>query len=241
MRERRWWCVPATVFCAADGFITLCGHPPAYWSGDFSQVREGNPLAAWLLTVHPLAFAAAGVPYLLVVVGAILTAPRRWAAGVAIGVAVAHAFAVSLWCQALFREPLLPSAAVGLVLLALAALTLWRGRERAGPGATPDRGRPAFRFLGAAVLAALAYPLSLGPACWALSWLQLEGVPEVSHTVSWAYSPLGPAVVAGPGPVRRGLKWWMWVGMPPRTEFHDDRSKGVGWSNPGYTFTLWHY
>jgi hypothetical protein len=90
--------------------------------------------------------------------------------------------------------------------------------------------------------ATLAYPLSLGPACWALSWLQGEmRFPEVAYAVSSAYSPLAPAVIDGPGPVRRGLKWWIGVGMPARTEFHGDWPRGVGWSNPGYTYTLWHY
>ena len=32
--------------------------------------------------------------------------------------------------------------------------------------------------------------------------------------MSWAYSPLGPVVVDRPGPVRRGLRWWIGVGMP---------------------------
>ena len=91
-------------------------------------------------------------------------------------------------------------------------------------------------------LALLAYPLSLGPACWLMSWLRLEATqPEVAYAVSMAYCPLGPAVVGGPEPVRRGLKWWMGVGMPSRTVFHDDWPNGVGWSNPGYTYTLWHY
>ena len=65
--------------------------------------------------------------------------------------------------------------------------------------------------------------------------------PEVAYAVSWAYSPLAPAVIEGPEPVRRVLKWWIGVGMPARTEFHGDWSRGVGWSNPGYTYTLWHY
>src|SRR5262245_50516582 len=139
--RRLWWCLPATVFCAADGLITLWGQPAAYWSGGFSHVREGNRLAAWLLPVHRLAFAAAGVPYLMVVVGTILMVPPRWAAGVALGVAVAHAFAVGVWCQVLFRQPLLPSAVVGLVLFTLGALTGWLGWERAEPAALADRGR----------------------------------------------------------------------------------------------------
>ena len=103
-------------------------------------------------------------------------------------------------------------------------------------------GRRRFRLVGAAVLIALAYPLSLGPACWTMSGLEWEMThPEVAYAVSWAYSPLAPAVVFGPEPVRRVLKWWIGVGMPARTGFHGDWPRGVGWSNPGYTYTLWHY
>ncbi len=104
--------------------------------------------------------------------------------------------------------------------------------------------RPHFgsRLLGAALLAALAYPVSLGPACWALSWLRLEmRHPAIADAVSTAYGPLAPAAVSGPEPVRGALRWWIGVGMPPGTAFHGDWPRGIGWSNPGYTYTLWHY
>jgi hypothetical protein len=135
MREQRlWWCLPAVALCAADGFLTLWGQPAAYWSSGFAVVREGNPLAAWLLTIHPLAFAVSAVPYLLVVVGTVLIAPRRWAAAAALGVASAHAFAVGAWCLVLFRQPVLPLALEGLSLIGLATLTL-----RMGGGVRPRR------------------------------------------------------------------------------------------------------
>ena len=65
-------------------------------------MREGNPLAAWLLTVHSLAFAAA-VPYLLVVPGTVMVLPRCRAAP-AVGGTSAHAFAVGGWGLALLRS-----------------------------------------------------------------------------------------------------------------------------------------
>jgi hypothetical protein len=126
--QRLWWCLPAMVLCASDGLLTLWGQPAEYWSGGFELVREGNPLAAWLLTVHPLAFAAAGVPYLLVVLGTVMALPRRWAAAAAVVIASAHAFAVGLWCLVLFPQPLLPLTGLGLVLLALGVLAWRQGR-----------------------------------------------------------------------------------------------------------------
>jgi hypothetical protein len=125
--RRLWLCLPAVVLCAADGLVTLWGQPAAYWSGGFAVVREGNPLAAWLLAVHPLAFAAAAVPYVLLVVGTILMLPRRWAAAMAVGVASAHAFAVAAWCLILFRQSLLPMAATALVLIGLGVVAWRRG------------------------------------------------------------------------------------------------------------------
>jgi len=107
------------------------------------MVNEGNPLAAWLLTVHPLAFAASAVPYLLVVLGVVMVLPRRWAAAVAGGVASAHALAVGVWCLVLFRQPLFPLTAGGLVLVALGVLMWRRGRAHsADQAAAADR--PAF-------------------------------------------------------------------------------------------------
>src|SRR5262249_39553961 len=66
--ERLWWCLPAIVLCAADGLLTLWGQPEEYWSGNYASIREGHPVAAWFLSLHPLAFAASGVPYLVLVV-----------------------------------------------------------------------------------------------------------------------------------------------------------------------------
>jgi hypothetical protein len=243
-RQRLWLCLPPITLCAFDGCVTLWGQPAAYWAGDRAAVYEGNPLAAWLLALHPLAFAAAGVPYGLLLAGAILRLPRRCSEAVAVLFSFSHAVGVLTWTGFLMGESpgalalLVPAA----VLLLLAAW--WRcGRRFVRGHPVSDhtaRRRLGLRLLGVAVLVALAYPLSLGPACWALSWLQLEEVPAVAHYVSSAYGPLAPAALDGPEPVRRGLRWWIGVGMPGRTEFHGDWPRGVGWSNPGYTFTLWH-
>jgi hypothetical protein len=96
--QRLWLCLPSFVTVAADGCLTLLGQPEAYWTGGFAVVREGNPVAAWFLSVHPLAFAAAGVQYLLLIVGVVLVLPHRWAVVVAVAVPLAHAVAVAAWC-----------------------------------------------------------------------------------------------------------------------------------------------
>jgi hypothetical protein len=126
--ERLWLCVPVIVLCAADGLLTLAGQPAEYWSGGYAAVNEAQPVAAWFLTLHPLAFAFAGVPYILLVAGGILWLPRRYAVAVAVIVALAHAFAVFLWCRVLFDESM--PAVVFIGLGALAWQCAWRGTDR---------------------------------------------------------------------------------------------------------------
>jgi hypothetical protein len=128
--QRLWLCLPAVVLGCGDGLLTLAGQPAAYWSDGFQVVREANPLAAWLLTVHPLAFAAAAVPYLLLVMGTVMLLPRYWAATVAAGIALVHLIGVGLWCTVLLREPLIPLAGIGAAVVCVSALA-WRQARKA--------------------------------------------------------------------------------------------------------------
>jgi hypothetical protein len=110
-RPRLWLCLPPVVLCLLDGAITLYGQPAAYWTGGYTMVREGNPLAAWLLTVHPLAFAASAVPYLFLVLILICFLPRRGAVVVAVLVSLAHLLALAIWGLVLCRLPITAVAA----------------------------------------------------------------------------------------------------------------------------------
>jgi hypothetical protein len=128
-RCRRWlWCLPPVVLCGYDGCLTLWGQPPAYWANGYTTVRESNPLAAWFLTVHPLAFAASGVPYVLGVAWAILRLPWPWYMVLSATVALAHAVAVLAWTMVLADEGLgfgvlwVPASAVVLTALWWAGL-----------------------------------------------------------------------------------------------------------------------
>jgi hypothetical protein len=102
--------------------------------------------------------------------------------------------------------------------------------------------RVRFRILIAALAIAIAYPVSLGPMCWTMSRMKCEQrFPGVAHLISRAYAPLAPMVINGPRSVQGALKGWIGLGMSSKTDFHNDWSQGVGWSQPGYTYTLWHY
>ncbi len=125
--RRLWWCLPAIVLCGTDGLLTLCGQPEAYWSGNFASINEGHPVPAWFLSLHPLAFAAAGVPYLVLVVALVLWLPRRWAVLAAVAVASGHAFAAILWCRNLLDQPAFAIVPMALVVVALGWVAWQRG------------------------------------------------------------------------------------------------------------------
>jgi len=120
MNSRRiWLCLPPVFLCGLDGGMTLWGQPTEYWAGGYSTIREANPLAAWLLTVHPMAFTAAGLVYCLAVCVAVLWLPLRYALALSILVSLAHAVGVVTWGIWLIQQPrggwilLVPAVAVG--------------------------------------------------------------------------------------------------------------------------------
>jgi hypothetical protein len=128
MRWRQLWlCLPAVALMAADGGLTLVGQPSAYWSDGFTSINEGNPLAAELLATHPLLFAAAGIPYLAIVVGITVALPRWWAAVFAVAIASAHAVGVAAWCVVIFPQPQWPLLAMFAMTAGLAAVAWRRG------------------------------------------------------------------------------------------------------------------
>jgi len=75
----------------------------------------------------PLAFAAAGVPYLLLFAGAVIWLPRRLAGIVAVVIALSHAFAAAMWCRILFDQQMLALATVAVSVVCLGALAWQRG------------------------------------------------------------------------------------------------------------------
>jgi hypothetical protein len=60
------------------------------WAGAYT-LREGNPLAAQLLLIHPAAFLAAGGAWLAQVAGLVTVLPRPAALTLSVAVSQAHA------------------------------------------------------------------------------------------------------------------------------------------------------
>jgi hypothetical protein len=131
--SRLWLCLPVVGMCGFDGCLTLLGQPADYWSRSYTVIREGNPVAAWFLTLHPAAFALSAVPYFLVIAGVVNLLPRLWAVAFAFTVATGHAFAAAVWLWHLCEEPLLPITGLGAVWIVLTVVAYRKGCKPVTP------------------------------------------------------------------------------------------------------------
>jgi hypothetical protein len=100
MRRKLWLCLPPVLFCVADVVVTLAEQPPAYWAGSFADAHEGAPQGEWLLRLHPLAYVAAAVLYVAVIVLLVLALPRLLARATAAAFLLGHAWGISTWVEA---------------------------------------------------------------------------------------------------------------------------------------------
>lgn len=83
---------------------------------------------------------------------------------------------------------------------------------------------------------------SFGPASWAMARFNTPGskIPWAYEAYSYVYRPIATNLIFSPAPIRsasiRYTAWW----MPDGAEFHD-WGIGLGWSVPGWTYTVIHY
>jgi hypothetical protein len=80
-----------------DVALTVAGQPDAYWAGNRLAAREANPLATWLLHVHPAAFLVGAGGLLVVYVGVISWLPINLARVAAFVLLVLHALGAARW------------------------------------------------------------------------------------------------------------------------------------------------
>lgn len=99
-RQRFGICCGPLALAVVDAVVTLSGQTADYWAGAFGQAHEFNPLAYWLLALHPGAFVVGFAAWMIAVVLGILMLPREWARVFALAVMISHAIAASTW---LFR------------------------------------------------------------------------------------------------------------------------------------------
>ncbi len=99
-----WLCLPPFALCMLDQGITLYGQGPAYWAGNYSLAKEGNPWFLWLMRRHPLAFEAGIFAWVAVFSLVILALPRRAAMTVSIAIVLGHTWGAATWLGHLFRS-----------------------------------------------------------------------------------------------------------------------------------------
>ena len=97
IKHRILLCIAPWIFCLIDQTITLLGQSAAYWSGDYSDAREGNPLFNWLLRQHPLAFEAGVLVWIIVFTCSILLLRRSLARVVSVAVVIGHTCGAAAW------------------------------------------------------------------------------------------------------------------------------------------------
>ncbi len=140
--QRTWMCAGPVAMVVVDAALTLRGQAPEYWGGDYSFVREDNPIACRFLELHPLVFVLGVVLWTVLFTAAIHRLPMAWARVVAFGVMLGHAVGAATW---LLRWRFGWPAVLGVLLLARALDGLiWDSHDdRAGNSVgADDRERP---------------------------------------------------------------------------------------------------
>ena len=124
-RARFWLWLPPLAACWADVAATLLGQGRRYWSGDYCQVTEWNPLARELLRLHPLAFVIAAAASCVLVAAAVMVLNWQLAVAIAFIVTFAHTVAAAAWAARSGIWGMV--AAVGLLVLCERAVAIsWK-------------------------------------------------------------------------------------------------------------------
>lgn len=95
--DRFWLCVPAVLMYISDVTTTLLSQRPAFWSGAFHMVEEGNPVARLILLQGPLAFVAATCLWAVGFCTLICFGNRSWALVLSFALTVSHALGTAHW------------------------------------------------------------------------------------------------------------------------------------------------
>ena len=80
-----------------DAALTLGGQAPEYWSDGYAFVREDNPIANWLLQLHPMAFVMGVILWMISFTAAVHRLPIGLARVTAFAVMFGHALGAASW------------------------------------------------------------------------------------------------------------------------------------------------
>jgi hypothetical protein len=141
-RDRQWLLLAPNVLFALDIALTVIGQPSGVWDGSGTSPNEVNPVAAILLSVHPLVFVTAAVGYAVAFSIAILVLPRWLAVYCFLGLTLAHAYGASSWVSGALQLRGLPAvdqSALYAIVATLSLLGYLRAREKPQPDPQADR------------------------------------------------------------------------------------------------------
>ncbi len=82
------------------------------------------------------------------------------------------------------------------------------------------------------------YGLSLGPACWVLTRCNAQKHDIHFRVVSKVYEPVLVSIIRSPMWARGPIIWYLELGAASDARFIKDWPEGIGWSKPGYSYTL---
>ncbi len=97
-------CIAPLLFCLLDVTLTLVGQTAEYWRGGYhAHVIEGSPTPHFLLSIHPLAFVAGMLVWIMSFLGLLLLLPETLALILSIAIVMGHAVGAATWIFYRFR------------------------------------------------------------------------------------------------------------------------------------------
>lgn len=96
-RHRLWLLLPTFPVIVLDYCRTLFGQPDEYWGGDYSAFHEGQPILAYFLAIHPIAYIGFGLSWLTFTTVLMIVLPRTIAITIAFYLVLSHLWGLWTW------------------------------------------------------------------------------------------------------------------------------------------------
>jgi len=96
-KNRVWLCFPPLVLCVLDLAATLGSQSASYWYGEYLYISEGNPIAYFLLAIHPSLYIIGTAAWIAAFSFLMLRLPRRLALTLCFFISFAHLWGTLGW------------------------------------------------------------------------------------------------------------------------------------------------